>query len=72
MYRIIVKSNGKYGNFELGARYTFSKRKAKKFIDFALSENAEVVVEKFCNCGGLFCWSDDHDLYGGTWYEWED
>lgn len=73
MYKVEIKSRGKYGNWELGERYILGKRNAEKVIKLALDDNCEIVVERLICCGlGIFCWSDDHDLYSGDWYEEEE
>ena len=62
MYRVVVKSRGKYNNVTLGARYCLTKRTV---IDLAVSfelEECEYDIEKFVRiCGGIFCWSDGID-----------
>lgn len=68
MYKIDVKSAGTYGNVALGARYTFSKRNAEKSIKLFLDHKCEIEVTKFLKCGGLWTWSEDHNLYGGLNY----
>ena len=67
MYKINVKSEGKYHNVALGERYTFSKRNAKRIIAFFLDDECELEVTKLLRCGGCWVWSHDHDLYGGCW-----
>ena len=73
MYRITVETRGKYSNFTLGARYAFTKRAANKFIADCLESECEITVEKFIHCAeGIFAWSDDHALYGGIHYHYEE
>lgn len=67
MYKIEVKSTGKYNNAMLGARYALSKRVAKKTINLFISNDCVIQVTKLIKCGGCWVWSDDHDLYGGIW-----
>ena len=59
MYRVVVKTRGKYNNVKLGARYCFTKRSA---IDLAVtfeSNECEYEVEKFVRLhGDIFSWSD--------------
>lgn len=70
MYRIIVNTTGKYGNFSRGARYAFTKKAANKFIAECLECECEITVERFIHCAeGIFAWSDDHALYGGLHYD---
>lgn len=64
MYKINVKSEGK----DLGNRYTFSKRNAKKLIAIFLEAKCEIEVSKFIKCGNCWAWSKDHSLYSG-WRE---
>ena len=67
MYCIDVKTAGDYHNVVLGKRYAFSKRKAKNAIKNFLNNNCEIEVTKFIKCADIWCWSNDHDLYGGIW-----
>lgn len=62
MYRINVLTTGKYDNVVRGYRYTFSHRKAKKFVMEVIREwECECTVEKFSRCGNLcenlYCWA---------------
>lgn len=73
MYKVNVITTGKYGNWVTGERYILGKRNAKKFIADALDSECKIIVEKFGYiCDGVFGWTDDHDLYGGIWYEEEE
>ena len=67
MYKINVKSEGKYQNVALGERYTFSKRNAKRLIALFLEYGCEFEVTKLSKCGGCWMWNVDHNLYGGYW-----
>jgi len=67
MYKINVKSEGKYHNVTLGPRYTLSKRDAKNIIAYFLNGECELEVTKLLRCGVCWMWSDDHDLYNGYW-----
>ena len=62
MYRVIVKSRGKYNNVVLGKRYCLSKRSV---IDLAVSFElleCEYDIEKFVRIyGDIFCWSNAID-----------
>ena len=59
MYKVTVKSRGKYNNVVLGARYCFTKRSA---IDLAVTfanVECEFDVEKLTRLNKyIFCWSD--------------
>ena len=59
MYRVVVKSKGRYNNAVLGARYCFTKRSV---IDLAVTfarEECEFDVEKFTRIhSDVFAWSD--------------
>ena len=59
MYRVVVKSRGKYNNIVLGARYCLTKRSVIDLaVMFALVE-CEFDVEKFIRIqGDVFAWSD--------------
>lgn len=58
MYKVTVKTRGKYGNAALGARYCFTRRSAISLaVSFALLE-CEYEVEKFVRLhGDIFSWS---------------
>ena len=59
MYKVTVKSSGKYHNVALGERYCLTKRTAINMaVMFDLSE-CEYEVEKFVRLNeDVFCWSD--------------
>lgn len=62
MYRINVKSSGKYHNVVLGYRYCFRKKTAKGLIDLFSKSKAEFTVEKFVRLtADVFCWTDDDE-----------
>lgn len=69
MYKVDVKTRGKYNNVETGAVYVFSKRKAKRCIIDYLNTGCKIDVTKFVKCGDVWTWSYDHKLYGGYWEE---
>ena len=66
MYKVDVKSEGKYNGVVLGERYIFSKRNAKRTIALFLDQGCEIEVTKFLKCGGCWMWSYDHNLYGNS------
>lgn len=59
MYKVTVKTRGKYNNVVPGARYCFTKRSA---IDLAVTfanVECEFDVEKWTRLNkDIFCWSD--------------
>ena len=59
MYRVVVKSKGKYNNVVLGARYCFTKHSVISLaVTFARNE-CEFDVEKFIRIhSDIFTWSD--------------
>ena len=59
MYRVVVKSRGKYNNAVLGARYCFTKRSVIELaVTFARTQ-CEFDVEKFIHIHrDIFTWSD--------------
>lgn len=59
MYRVVVKSKGKYNNAVPGARYCFTKRSVIKLaVTFAQNE-CVFEVEKFIRVhSDIFTWSD--------------
>lgn len=59
MYRVIVKSRGKYNNVTLGARYCFMKRSIVSLTSLFMSMECKCVVEKFVRIhSDIFGWSD--------------
>lgn len=62
MYRINVKSSGKYHNVVLGYRYCFRKKTAKGLIDLFSKCEANFTVEKFVRLtADVFGWTDDDE-----------
>lgn len=59
MYRVVVKSRGKYNNVMLGARYCFTKRSIVSLTSSFMASECECNVEKFVRLyRDIFCWSD--------------
>lgn len=58
MYKITIKTSGKYHNVVLGARYCLSKKEAISFAKLLLEMDADFTIEKFVRLTGLmFAWS---------------
>ena len=58
MYRIIVRTNGKYHNVMTGYRYCLTKKSAKSLIDTFIDAGCEIGIEKFIRLHhDVFCWS---------------
>ena len=58
MYRVIVKSSGKYGNVALGVRYCLTKHTAINLAVMFDDVECEYEVEKFIRLNeDIFCWS---------------
>ena len=59
MYRVVVKSRGKYNNVMLGARYCFTKRSTVALASEFMAIECECSVEKFVRLHrDIFSWSD--------------
>lgn len=59
MYKVIVKSSGKYGNVAFGARYCLTKRTAINLAVMFDSVECDYEVEKFVRLNkDIFYWSD--------------
>ena len=59
MYRINVKSCGKYHNVALGCRYCFRKKTAKHLIDLFSEHEVNFTVEKLIRLTtDIFSWTD--------------
>lgn len=62
MYKIIVKSCGKYHNVALGPRYCLTRKSAKKLIDNFFSCEAHIEVYKLIRIySDIFCWTDNEE-----------
>lgn len=61
MYRVVVKSKGKYNNVVPGTRYCFRKKSVACLIALFTENNCDFTVEKFIRISGdTFCWSDSY------------
>ena len=59
MYRVVVKSRGKYNNIVPGARYCLTKRSVIDLAVMFARVECEFDVEKFIRIqGDVFAWSD--------------
>lgn len=59
MYRVVVKSRGKYNNAALGARYCFTKRSIVSLASQFMANECECSVEKFVRLhSDIFSWSE--------------
>ena len=59
MYRVVIKSRGKYNNIVLGARYCLTRRSVINLAVSLESLECEFDVEKFIRIhGDIFTWSD--------------
>ena len=59
MYKVTVKSRGKYNNIVLGARYCFTKRSVIELAVMFARVECEFDVEKFIRIhGDIFTWSN--------------
>ena len=57
MYRVVVKSRGKYNNIVLGARYCLTKHSAIELAVMFAREECEFEVEKFIRIhSDVFAW----------------
>ena len=59
MYKVTIKTRGKYNNVVLGARYCFTKRSAIGLAVTLAKAECEFDVEKWTHVhSDIFCWSD--------------
>lgn len=59
MYKVTVKSSGKYNVVALGARYCLTRKSAIKLANLFLEDDCDVTIEKFIRCcEDVFAWSD--------------
>lgn len=60
MYKIVVKSDGKYHNVVGGARYCLTRKSAKKLIDIFLPYEVNIEVYKLIRLyNDVFYWAGD-------------
>ena len=52
MYRVVVKSKGKYGNVVLGTRYCFRKKSVASLIALFTNNECDFTAEKFIRISG--------------------
>ena len=61
MYRVVVKSKGKYNNVVPGTRYCFRKKSVASLIALFTEDECDFTAEKFIRISGdTFCWSDNY------------
>lgn len=59
MYRVVVKSRGKFNNIVLGARYCLTKRSVIELAVMFAKVECEFDVEKFIRIDSdIFAWSN--------------
>lgn len=59
MYRVVIKSKGKYNNVALGARYCLTRRSALNLAVSLESLECEFDIEKFIRIhSDIFTWSN--------------
>lgn len=59
MYRITVKTAGKYHNVKVGTVYCLTKKDARAVAKTYFKAECDFIVEKFVRITGtVFCWSD--------------
>ena len=58
MYKVTVKTSGKYHNVALGTRYCFTRKTAIELANLFLDSDCDITIEKFIRTGSAFVWSD--------------
>lgn len=59
MYRVVVKSRGKYNNVVLGARYCITKRSIVDLASTFMASECDCTVEKLVRIHrDIFSWSE--------------
>lgn len=59
MYKVAVKSSGKYNVVALGARYCLTRKSAIKLANLFLEDDCDITIEKFIRCSeDVFAWTD--------------
>ena len=67
MYRVTVKSRGKYDNATMGTRYCLTKRSAIRLTALFAESECDMSVEKWTRMHrDTFCWSE-HEISEAFW-----
>ena len=67
MYRVTVKSRGKYDNVTMGARYCLTKMSAIQLAALFAGSECDMTVEKWTRMHrDTFCWSE-HEISEVFW-----
>lgn len=70
MYRITVKTCGKYENVMPGDRYCFRKKSAFRLVKLFLDAGCVIDVKKFIHLtGDVFCWGEVDNVVFNYFYD---
>lgn len=59
MYKVTVKTTGRYNVVALGARYCLTRKSAVELANLFLGDGCDITIEKFeRSCDDVFIWSD--------------
>lgn len=76
MYRITVKTCGKYHNVQLGARYCLTKKESRELAKHFFESECDFVVEKWIRIyGTVFCWSEtevEDNIYPDNYWDFDE
>lgn len=76
MYKIVVKSCGKYHNVQLGALYCFTKKEARELVKHFFESECDFAVEKLIRIyGTVFCWSEtevEDNIYPDNYWDFDE
>lgn len=73
MYRITIKTTGKYNNARIGSRYCLMKKDAREMVRICIENECDFIAEKFVRLTGTtFYWSDyevEDSIYPDNYWE---
>lgn len=73
MYRITVKTTGKYSNVCVGSVYCLTKKDTRELVNVYFKSECDFIVEKLIRVAGTtFCWSDyevEDSIYPKDYWE---
>jgi hypothetical protein len=72
MYRVVVKSRGKYNNVAIGTRYCFTKKSAASLAALFHVCECDYTIEKFSRLHGDIFSRSEHEVSEKVWEKmWE-
>ena len=76
MYKIVIKSCGKYHNVQLGSIYCLTKKETRELAKHLFENECDFVIEKWIHCyGTVFCWSEtdvETNIYPNDYWDFDE